>query len=122
MNRAERRRSAKQEQAKRKTYVLTEEQIEKIKRDATMEATRTSFIMFLSIPVMVLHDKFGFGKLRLNRFMHYAMIWFDSVYDNETPLIEIIKVAEEECGIKIIGWEDTNDSNTSRNRHKTRKK
>lgn len=103
MNRAERRRSARQ-QEKTRTYVLTEDQIIKIKQDAAREATRKAFLMFMSIPVMVLHDKFGFGKTRLTRFMDYALMWFDSVYDNETQLRELVKIAEEECGIKTANY------------------
>lgn len=121
MNRAERRRSARQEE-KPRTYVLTDDQIEKIKRDAAHEATHKAFVMFLSIPVMVLHDKFGFGKTRLSRFMDYVLIWFESVYDNETQLRELIKVAEEECGIQITDREDTNDNHSGRSNHKTSKK
>ena len=64
MNRAERRRSARNQQQKQKTYVLTEEQIEKMKYQAVHDAMRKTFLMFISIPVMVLHDKFGFGKSR----------------------------------------------------------
>lgn len=100
MNRAERRRNARQE--KTRTYVLTEDQIQQIKRDAVSEATRKAFLMFLSIPVMVLHDKFGFGKMRLSQFMNYALVWYESVQDNETRLTEIVKIAEDECGIKTI--------------------
>ena len=100
MNRAERR---KQKNATSpKTYVLTEDQINQIKRDAVNEASRKAFLMFQSIPIMVLHDKFGFGKTRLDRFMEYSMLWFDSVYDNETRLTELVNVARNECGVNII--------------------
>lgn len=112
MNRAERRRNARQE--KPKTYVLTDDQIQKIKQDAANKATRRAFVLFLSIPVMVLHDKFGFGKTRLARFMDYVLLWFESVHDNETQLRELIKVAEEECGIRIIDREDSNDNHPSK--------
>ena len=113
MNRAERRRSARQE--KPKTYVLTEDQINQIKRDAVNEATRKAFLMFMAIPVMVLHDKFGFGKLRLGRFMDYVLIWYESVQNNETQLMELVKIAEKECGIRTTTWEGNNDDKTSRN-------
>lgn len=103
MNRAERRRSARLE--KPKTYVLTEDQIEDIKRKAVAEATRKVFLMFMSIPVMVLHDKFGFGIQRLSRFMDYALIWYESVHDNETKLLDLVKIAEEECGIQTITYD-----------------
>lgn len=120
MNRAERRRSAKQERPK--TYVLTDDQIEQMKRDAAKEATRKAFLMFMSIPVMILRDKFGFGKIRLGRFMDYALVWFKSVYDDETKLMEIVKIADEECGIQTITWEGEHDNHTSRNHYQTSKK
>ena len=115
MNRAERRRSTKQEQKKQKTYVLTEGEIEKMKQDAVSKATRKAFLMFLSIPVMILLDKFGFDKLQLGQFMDYSLIWFESVQDDETHLMELVNVAREECGIDTINWEGTNDNHTSRN-------
>lgn len=106
MNRAERRKNAIT--AKPKTYVLTEDQIRKLKQDAVHEATRKAFLMFMSIPIMVLHDKFGFRKVRLSRFMDYALVWFESVENDETRLMELVTICEEECGIKILGG-TTND-------------
>lgn len=100
MNRAERRRNARQE--KPRTYVLTDDQITKLKQDAAFEATRRAFLMFMSIPVMVLNDKFSFDKQQLDTFMDYALIWFDSVQSNETPLVELVKIAEKECGINVL--------------------
>lgn len=100
MNRAERRRQ-KSSAPKPKTYVLTEDQIQKMKQDAVDIATRRAFLMFMSIPIMVLHDKFGFGKLRLGRLMDYVLIWYESVQDNETKILELVKIVEKECGIKI---------------------
>ena len=109
MNRAERRKNAVI--TRPKTYVLTEYQIAEIKRKATEEAAQRAFLMFLAIPVMVLKDKFGFGKIRLTRFMDYALVWFRSVYDNETRLAEIVEIASKECGIRITDykWEKQND-------------
>lgn len=105
MNRAERRRSAKQQQKQeQRTYVFTEEQIEKMKLDAVLEATRRAFLMFMSIPVMVLHDKFGFDKIDSDRFMDYAIMWFESVENDETRLIELVNVAKNECGINTLSY------------------
>ena len=105
MNRAERRRSARQE--KPKTYVLTEDQIEKIKYDAVDEATRKALLMFLSIPVMVLHDKFGFGKQRLGKFMDYVLVWYDAIIHDEVRMMELVRVAENECGIHVLSYDKT---------------
>lgn len=99
MNRAERRRHGK---SAPKTYVLTEDQIEQMKLEAVNTATRRAFLMFMALPVMVLHDKFGFGKLRLSRFMHYALTWYEAVQNNETRLMELVKIAETECGISVL--------------------
>lgn len=101
MNRAERRKQKNAVPAKPKTYVLTEDQIIQLKREAVNEASRKAFLMLMAIPIMVLHDKFGFGRTRLKRFMEYAMVWFDSVYDNETRLMEIVEIAREECGVNV---------------------
>jgi hypothetical protein len=102
MNRAERRKQKNASQPK--TYVLTQDQIDQMKIDAVNIATRRAFLMFMSIPVMVLHDKFGFGIRRLSRFMDYVLIWYESVQNNETKIMELVKVAEEECGIKTTTW------------------
>lgn len=96
MNRAERRRSAVQQ--KPKTYVLTEDQITKIKNDAVSEA----ILALLTIPVIVLHDKFGFGQIRLDRFTHYCFGWLNSVQSGEVSLSELQKISEAEAGFKIM--------------------
>jgi hypothetical protein len=121
MNRAERRKN-KLSAEKPKTYTLTMDQIEKIKYDAVDEATYKAFLMFLSIPVMVLHDKFGFGKQRLGKFMDYCLIWYEAVLHDEAGLMELVKVAKDECGINTINWEGNNDRLTSRSNHGTGKK
>lgn len=112
MNRAERRRQGRSD--KPAVYQYTQDQIDKmiqdavakeldgIKEKAVDEATRTAFQMFMSIPVMVLHDKFGFGQIRGNRFMDYAMIWYESVLKGETTLKEVMKIAEDLTGVQFI--------------------
>ena len=121
MNRAERRKQGKSA-PKPKTYVLTEDQINQMKLDAVNVATRRAFLMLMSIPVMILHDKFGFGKQRLSKFMDWVLVWYESVQNNETKLIELVRVAEGECGIKVTTWGGTDDTNTSRSNQKTGKK
>lgn len=99
MNRAERRKTKNASQVK--TYTLTIDQIEQMKKEVAEEATEKAFLMFLSIPIMVLHDKFGFGKSRLEKLMDYMLVWFGSVQSGETRLMELVKVAEDECGIRV---------------------
>jgi len=112
MNRAERRKAGKQN--KPAVYMYTQDQIDKMIQDAVAKelagmrekavdtATRTAFRMFMSVPVMVLHDKFGFGRIRGQKFMDYAMIWYESVMKGETDLKEIMKIAEDLTGVQFI--------------------
>lgn len=96
MNRAERRRS-KRTAEKPKTYVLTADQIEQMKADAIGQA----FGMLLAIPNLVLHDKFGFGQVRLDRFNHYAFGWSKAVQKGEVSMDALLKLCEEETGYTI---------------------
>jgi hypothetical protein len=89
MNRAERRRAGKTEKAK--TYVVTEAQLEKIKNEARAEG----FMLSLSIPALVLHDKFGFGEERLNRFIGPCISWMDDIQNGEVTIKEILEVSEK---------------------------
>lgn len=111
-NRAERRRA---EKAGKKVetpavYHLTQAQIDQMIADALKdlkvkaveEATQAAFKMFMSIPIMVLHDKFGHGKIRHDRFMRYCMIWYESIQKGETDLKEIVAIAEGLHGIKLV--------------------
>jgi hypothetical protein len=112
-NRAERRRAEKAAKKPPAVYHLTQDQIDKmineavenalkdLKVKAVDEATRTAFKMFMSIPTMVLHDKFGFGQIRQDRFMRYCMIWYESIQNGETTLKEVVEIAEGLHSIKL---------------------
>ncbi len=129
LNRKQRRKAGIAE--KPKTYNMTEAQIEKIKADAVREANaeiqrlrdenealrltlmkrkseimakavHDAFMLFMSIPVMVLHDKFGFGKIRFDRFMNYVLIWYESVQNGEFTIEHIVEIAENVSGIKFV--------------------
>lgn len=96
MNRGERRRLGKSE--KTKTYVLTADQIQQMKNEAVAEA----FKMLLSIPNLVLHDKFGFGQIRLDRFNYYALSWAKDVQNGVVTLKEVMDLCEQEIGLKVM--------------------
>lgn len=95
MNREERRKAGKKDKVR--TYTLTDVQIQQLKTEAAKEA----FVEMLAIPVQVLHDKFGFGQIRLDRFTHYALNWLEMVRDGEVTLDQLRKTLEEEAGIVI---------------------
>ena len=97
MNRAERRRN-KRTAEKPKTYTLTTDQIQQLKREAVEQA----FTMLLAIPTIVLLDKFGFGRIRLDRFNHYALSWAKSVQEGEVSLEAVLALCKEEAGYTVI--------------------
>ena len=80
MGRAEQRRAEREAQKGKKTYTLTQEQIDKIKDDAVKEASDVAFLLMLAIPVMVLHDKWWekTAKKRCPVFVDQCLDLFDS--------------------------------------------
>ena len=95
MNRAERRKAGITK--KPKTYVLTDADIQKIKRDAVDEA----FIALLACPCMAARDTFGAGKVRLPRFIDRTITWFELVQDGEVTLAECIETLKNEAKVDI---------------------
>ena len=70
MNRTERRRAKKAGFPVKKEPVVNIKaaDVEKIKQDASKDAANKAFLLMLGLPVMILHDKFGFGPVRCERF------------------------------------------------------
>ena len=70
MNRAERRKAKKAGLPVKKEPVVNIKaaDVEKIKQDASKDAANKAFLLMLGLPVMILHDKFGFGPVRCERF------------------------------------------------------
>lgn len=100
MNRAERRKQ--KDNKKPAVRMMTDDQIEQIKRAATDAAVDKMFVLMMGIPLLVLRDKHGFGKFRLGKFADNCYSWYKSVRDGDVGLEEIIKVLEEEAGYKLI--------------------
>lgn len=103
MNRTERRRSKKQGQVIPKEPVINIKvsDIQQMKLDATKQAADIGFILMLSIPIMVLHDKWGFGKVRCERFIDQVLDLYDSFENDYVTLDDLKKCLWEEAGIKI---------------------
>lgn len=98
MNRADRRKKG----LKAKTYTLTDEQITRMKKNAVNEAMSVAFTLMLGIPVMVLHDKYGWGgKKRLPDFMDYVLDLYDSFNKGYLTLDDIRQTIEEETGVVL---------------------
>lgn len=102
MNRAERRRLKRSQESDNATYTLRNEDVTRIKQDAAREAVYTAFTMMLGLPVIVLHDKYGWGKKRLSDFMDYVLEQYDSFNKNFITLDDLWNTIEKETGVKLI--------------------
>lgn len=103
MNREQRRKQ--KVKSKEPTYNLTMVQIENLKKQATDEAVRkvVRFAMAKNFyfSMMVLRDKYGFGKKRLGDFMEYMADLYDSFGDGYLSLEDMEITIFEETGVRI---------------------
>lgn len=95
MGRAERRKAGITE--KPKTYVMTDAQLERVRKDAQAEW----FLMQLAIPVLVLSDKFGFDEDKHSEFIASCLTWLRCVHDGEATMREIIEESEKLVNVKF---------------------
>lgn len=75
--------------------------LQQIKKQATSEAVDTAFLIMLAMPMLVLRDKYGFGKVRLERFMDQVLDLYDSFNKDYLTLEDMHKALDEEVGFKI---------------------
>lgn len=101
MNRRERRRQGIND--KPRTYTLTDQQIAKLKADAVKEASEKAFIAMLGLPMITLRDGFGFGRVRLERFMDRLIEEYKCFDEGCIGLEELKQVIEDETGVKVTG-------------------
>ena len=66
------------------------------------EAADKAFLLMLGLPVMVLHDKFGFGPVRCERFTDAVLELYDSFEKGYVSLEDIHLTLKEETGITIV--------------------
>ena len=102
LSRAERRRLERDAGKKEKVYTLTQAQIDQMKKEVSMEATKKAFIMMMGFPLLTLRDKFGFGKERLNRFMDKMMDLYEAYEMDYVDLADIDRTIMEETGVTLL--------------------
>lgn len=95
MNRAERRR------LEREVGKNVSEALINVKKQASSEAIDTAFIAMLALPMLVMRDKYGLGKVRLERFMDQVIDLYESFNAGYLTLEDMHKALEDEVGIKI---------------------
>lgn len=60
----------------------------------------------LGLPLMVLHDKWGFGKVRGERFIEQVLDLYNSFEKGYLSLDDIHNCLWEEGGIKLVDKEE----------------
>lgn len=108
MNHAERK-ALKKAAKIQPTYQMTAAQIEQLKKeafdaavsemnkqveDAKRVAADRAFQAVAVIPLVLLHDKCGFGKIRLQRFVGWMETWIKAINDDPETLKELTAIAE----------------------------
>lgn len=87
------------------TYNFTLEQIESMKKDAVKravdEAVQTLLELTLGLPVMVLHDKHGWGKKRNGQFVDEVAALWDSYERGYITLEDVRDALWEEADVRI---------------------
>lgn len=102
MNRADRRRLKRNQESRNATYTLRNEDVTRIKQDAAQEAIDKAFVLMLGLPMIVLRDKYGWGKKRLSDFMNHVLEQYDSFNKNFISLDDLWNAIEKETGVKLI--------------------
>lgn len=110
---ARRRRGREEKKNKTATYNFTKEQlntyvlkeVDKIRDDIQEEVRADSekavFEMLIGIPVLVLHDRFGFGRGRITKFVKHVLNQVDSVDGGYYNLQDLRQTIFEETGVSL---------------------
>jgi hypothetical protein len=103
LNRQQRRQKKKEGVQPKKEPVINIKysDLVKIKKEAAKEAGEIALLLMLSIPVTVLHDKWGFGKVRIDRFTDQVLDLYDSFEKDYVTLEDLQQCLLEEAGITI---------------------
>ena len=93
MNRAERRRLARQG--------VTDKDIKHLYQRTKKESINQTVRFYSLAMAMVLHDKWGFGEIRLKRFLDQTQEMFDAINEGYLDFNDIHKVLLDECKVDI---------------------
>lgn len=105
MNRAERRRQEREKNQKEAMINLKAGDVEAIKKDAVNQATLQAFELMIGLPCLVLHDKWGYGKQRIERFVWQCIDMLNAFNDGYLTVEDIHQTLKKECGV-VIGKGD----------------
>lgn len=87
-------------------YYMKASQIENMVEERAKEmaerATRNVFLSLLYLPLMVLRDKYGFGKKRMAEFADYLLQACKDYEDDYFPIEEVERMIYEETGVRLV--------------------
>lgn len=83
------------------TYQMTMAQLEARDKKTREEARREAFELMISIPLLVLRDKWGFGSERLERFIDQMFEIYSSIERKDVDFQDLMEVLERETKIKF---------------------
>lgn len=91
---------------KKPTYNVTYEDIQGyVKKGYKLgyeQAIKKASDYSLAVPMMILRDRFGFGKKRLLDFYGEFLNLYDSVDKDYLDLKDIVNTIEEETGVNVV--------------------
>lgn len=85
----------------RRVDPLTKAMIQQAKRSATNQATDNVVRLMLALPVYVLHDKWGFGKVRCERFVEQMLELYDAYQQDYVTMDDLLQVLADEAGVTM---------------------
>lgn len=65
------------------------------------QAVADAIATVMAIPIIVMHDDFGFGKVRLQRFLQRFKAHYDCLGDT-VSLVDLVELAEELAGVRLF--------------------
>ena len=103
MNRTERRRAGRQGKAipSEPMRQYKQSEIDAIEERARREGCRFAVEMMLGFPIMVLRDKYGFGRKRLEQFVDHVTELYDSFERGYITLEDLRDTIHAETGVTI---------------------
>ena len=102
MNRHEIKRQRRELERKNKKYTLTVREIENIKNTAVTDAVNLAFPLVCGIAGIVVRDKWGFGPVRMKRFMAQMLSSYEDFAIGNCSIEDDLQAIKEETGYDII--------------------
>ncbi|MDU2383225.1 MAG: hypothetical protein E7D50_01005 [Finegoldia magna] len=110
MNRKQRRKAGIKKKVA--TYTFTQEQlqaeinkgIDKFKEEIRDNVTDKALKVIAYVPLIVLHDKWGFGKKRLEKFLYEFAEQIDCLENKYVEFDDMIEAIKDETGLVITDY------------------